>query len=69
MVPSIADYELRREYIRFNSGVSIAELDRLIGIFGYIGITDAPCEKQRVLVDANETTEEICIVCINLTAT
>jgi len=24
MVPSIADYELRREYIRFNSGVSIA---------------------------------------------
>ncbi len=35
-VPEIADYELRRELIRLNSGAALAELDRLIEVFGYV---------------------------------
>jgi len=38
-VPAIADFELRREYIRFEFGKSLAELDRLISIYGYVDIT------------------------------
>lgn len=37
-VPAIADFELRREYVRLEFGESLAELDKLINIYGYVDI-------------------------------
>jgi hypothetical protein len=38
-IPAIADYELRREYIRLNFGKSLAELDNLVRVFGRVDLT------------------------------
>jgi predicted nucleic acid-binding protein len=39
VIPEIADYELRRELIRFNSTESIKRLDELKSIYNYLPIT------------------------------
>ncbi len=35
-IPEIADYEIRRELIRANKAVGLAELERIIGIYRYL---------------------------------